>query len=38
MKKVLAFAVIIAVFALFSPANAADPGVIEELIRNRAAD
>jgi len=38
MKKVLAFAVIIAVFALFSPANAADPGVIEMKLGHFAAD
>jgi len=38
MKKVLAFAVIIAVFALFSPANAADPGVVEMKLGHFAAD
>ncbi len=38
MKKILAFAVVVAVFALFSPANAADPGVIEMKLGHFAAD
>ena len=38
MKKVLAFAVVVAVFALFSPANAADPGIIEMKLGHFAAD
>ncbi len=38
MKKILAFAVVIAVFALFSPANAADTGVVEMKLGHFAAD
>ena len=38
MKKVLAFAVVVAVFALFSHAKAADPGIIEMKLGHFAAD
>ena len=38
MKKVLAFAVVVALFALFSHAKAADPGVIEMKLGHFAAD
>jgi TRAP-type transport system periplasmic protein len=38
MKKVLAFVVVVAVFALFSPANAAESGIIEMKLGHFAAD
>ena len=38
MKKVLAFFVVVAVFALFSPAHAADPGTVEMKLGHFAAD
>lgn len=38
MKKILAFAVVVAVFALFSPAGAADSGIVEMKLGHFAAD